>query len=243
MRITVLGCWGAYPQPGEATSGYLLQTDKHNILLDCGSGVLANLFKFINKEDLDAAIISHFHHDHSADIGCLQYASKFAMVFKKRDVPLPIYANTKSNRFADLTYEEYTVGKEISPNISLDLDGLKVSFRETVHREYNLAMRLEYEGKVLIYTGDLGPETDLASFCTGADLIICETSLFEHESGLFPGHMTTRETAEMAQKAGAKKLILTHFPHVGNIRTMPTEAAKYFTGIIHLAEINKVFET
>lgn len=242
MRITVLGCWGAYPNPGEATSGYLLQTDKHNILLDCGSGVLANLLKCINKEDIDAVFISHFHHDHSSDIGCLQYASKFAKVFKQRDLPLSIYANNKSDRFADLSFDEYTVGKAISPDVSLDLDGLKVTFRETVHREYNLAMRFEYKDKVLIYTGDLGPETDLASFCTGADLIICETSLFEHESGLFPGHMTTKETAEMAQSAGAKKLILTHFPHVGDITTMPTEAAKYFSGTIHLAEINRVYE-
>ena len=59
MQITVLGRWGAYPNPGEATSGYLLQTDKHNILLDCGSGVLTNLLKHINKEDLHAAFISH----------------------------------------------------------------------------------------------------------------------------------------------------------------------------------------
>lgn len=242
MKVTVLGCWGAYPNPGEATSGYLLQTDKHNILLDCGSGVLTNLFQCINKEDIDAVFISHFHHDHSCDIGCLQYASKFAMVFKKRHIPLPIYANTKSPRFADLSFEEYTVGKEISPNISLDLEGLKVTFKETVHREYNLAMRFEYKGQVLVYTGDLGPETGLASFCTGADLIICETSLFEHESGLFPGHMTTRETAEMAQSAGAKKLMLTHFPHLGNITTMPAEAAKYFKGTIHLAEMNKFYE-
>ncbi len=241
MKITVLGCWGAYPKPGEATSGYLLQTDKHNILLDCGSGVLVNLFKCINKEDLDAVFISHFHHDHSSDIGCLQYASKFAMVFKKRAIPLPIYANNKSNRFADLSLEKYTEGKQISPNTSLDLDGLKVSFKETVHREYNLAMRFEYNGQVLIYTGDLGPETDLAIFCTGADFIICETSLFEHESGLVPGHMTTKETAEMAQSAGAKKLMLTHFPHVGDITTMPTEAAKYFSGTIYLAEINREY--
>ena len=242
MQITVLGRWGAYPNPGEATSGYLLQTDKHNILLDCGSGVLTNLLKHINKEDLHAAFISHFHHDHTSDIGCLQYASKFAIMFKKRDLPLSIYANNKSPHFPNLSFEEYTVGKEISPDISLELEGLKVSFRETVHREYNLAMKFEYEGKVLIYTGDLGPETDFGDFCLDADLIICETSLFEHESGLFPGHMTTKEAAQMAQNAGAKKLLLTHFPHLGDITTMPAEASKYFNGTIYLAEINKAYD-
>ena len=163
-------------------------------------------------------------------------------MFKKRDLPLSIYANNKSPHFPNLSFEEYTVGKEISPDISLELEGLKVSFRETVHREYNLAMKFEYEGKVLIYTGDLGPETDFGDFCLDADLIICETSLFEHESGLFPGHMTTKEAAQMAQNAGAKKLLLTHFPHLGDITTMPAEASKYFNGTIYLAEINKAYD-
>lgn len=242
MRLTVLGCWGAYPNPGDATSGYLLQTDKHNYLLDCGSGVLANLFKHIDKAELDAVFISHFHHDHSCDLGCLQYASRFVKVLKQRNTPLPIYANKSSSRFSDLTYEEYTIGKEIAPEIALDLDNLKITFKKTVHSEYNLAMRFEYNGRILVYTGDLGPESDLVDFCSEADLLICETSLFEHESGLFPGHMTTREAAEMAQKAKAKKLLITHFPHLGDITAMPAEVKKYFNGTVYQAQTNKTYE-
>lgn len=242
MKITVLGRWGAYPEPGEATAGYLLETDKHKVLLDCGSGVLSNLFKHIGHEDLDALFISHYHYDHMADLGCLLYACKIAMAFKKRIKPLVIYGNRHSSRFSELTYKEYTVGKEINPETIVDLDGLKVSFFKTEHDEYNLAMRFEYQGKVLIYTGDLGPASQLTQFCSQADLIICETSLFEHEEGLFNGHMTTKQTAQLAKEANAKKLLLTHFPHVGNISNMPMEAAKYFGGVIWLAEINKSYE-
>lgn len=239
MKITVLGRWGAYPEAGESTSGYLLETDKHKILLDCGSGVLSNLFKHVKPEELDAVFLSHFHNDHSADIGCLQYSTRFSMVFKRRLEPLPIYANNLHNRFSDLTFREYTVGKAVDPETTVELNGLRVTFFKTVHEEYNLAMRFEYEGKALVYTGDLGPQTAIVDFCHGADLIVCETSLFEHESGLFPGHMTTKEAGELAAQSQAKALLITHFPHVGHIDQMPKEAAKYFNGTVYMAEIGK----
>ncbi|MFD2371386.1 hypothetical protein ACFSO0_15785 [Brevibacillus sp. GCM10020057] len=38
MRITVPGCQSPYPGPGGATPGYLVETDKVRLLLDCGSG-------------------------------------------------------------------------------------------------------------------------------------------------------------------------------------------------------------
>ncbi len=242
MKVTVLGRWGAYPEAGEATSGYLLETGQHKVLLDCGSGVLANLFKHVRHEELDAVFLSHYHYDHCADIGCLTYASKFAMHFKRRTQPLPIFGNTKSPRFSDLTFKEYTIGKEISPEKTIDLNGLKVSFFQTVHEEYCLAMRFEYGGQVLVYTGDIGPATQISPFCTGADLLICETSLFEHEEGLFSGHMTTKQTAELAASAKVEALLLTHFPHIGDISKMPAEAAKFYGGPIWLAEINKTFQ-
>lgn len=242
MKLIVLGCWGAYPKAGEATSGYLLLTDKHKILLDCGSGVLSNLFKHIGKGELDAVFLSHFHYDHCADLGCLLYASKFALYFQERNKPLPVYTHKNSSFFPELTFGEYTKGVEIKHGETIDLNGLKISFHHTVHNEYNLAMRFEYQGKILVYTGDLGPETDLGRFCSGADMLICETSLFEHEQGLFPGHMTTRDAAKLAKDSEVKKLLITHFPQAGDITRMPFEVKKYFKGTVFAAEMNRVYE-
>jgi ribonuclease BN (tRNA processing enzyme) len=242
MKLTVLGRWGAYPEAGEATSGYLLQTDRHNLLLDCGSGILAKLLYHVRQEELDAVFISHFHHDHAADLGCLSYAVKIAMDLKKRQKPLEIYAPDKSRRFAELSFGAYTVGKAVQPGTSVNLNGLTVDFCATVHEEYNLAMRIMYQGKVLVYTGDLGPTTDIREFCRGADLMVCESSLYEHEKGFSPGHLTTEEAARLAAEAGVKSLMLTHFPHAGDIREMPAEAAKFYPGKIYLAEINKTLK-
>ncbi len=35
MKITTIGWWGAYPNAGEATSGYLLESEGFSVLIDC----------------------------------------------------------------------------------------------------------------------------------------------------------------------------------------------------------------
>ena len=40
MKITIIGCQGAYPDQNQATSGYLIETENVRVLLDCGCGVI-----------------------------------------------------------------------------------------------------------------------------------------------------------------------------------------------------------
>lgn len=82
MKMTVVGFWGGFPEAGEATSGYLFEHDGFRLLVDCGSGVLAQLQKYITPSDIDAVVLSHYHHDHVADIGVLQYARLITSVTK-----------------------------------------------------------------------------------------------------------------------------------------------------------------
>ena len=48
MDLTVLGNSGPYPAAGSGTSGYLLHTELADILLDCGSGTVRELFRFLD---------------------------------------------------------------------------------------------------------------------------------------------------------------------------------------------------
>ena len=43
MRLTVIGSSPAWPNPGSAHSGYMLEANGHRLLLDCGPGVLGRL--------------------------------------------------------------------------------------------------------------------------------------------------------------------------------------------------------
>ena len=74
MKLTVIGCWGAYPGPGGASSGYLIENERagssDRFLLDCGSGVLSKLHEYTDITKLNNIVLSHYHADHIADIGC-----------------------------------------------------------------------------------------------------------------------------------------------------------------------------
>src|SRR6478736_5962769 len=67
MKLTVVGCSPAWPNPGGAQSGYLVE-DPGRLLLDCGPGVLARLRETEGWPLVDAIVITHFHLDHWGDV-------------------------------------------------------------------------------------------------------------------------------------------------------------------------------
>ena len=103
--MVIIGFWGAYPGRGEATSGYLLQSKGFSLLLECGSAVLSLVPRFIDIASLDAVLLSHYHADHVADLGCLQYAVKVQTDLGLRSEPLPLYG-PEGDTCPCLTYHE-----------------------------------------------------------------------------------------------------------------------------------------
>ena len=67
VKLTVVGCSPAWPNPGGAQSGYLLE-GPGRLLLDCGPGVLAKLREREAWPTLDAIAVTHWHLDHWGDL-------------------------------------------------------------------------------------------------------------------------------------------------------------------------------
>lgn len=59
----------------------------------------------------------------------------------------------------------------------------------------------------MVVSGDTGYDEGLASFAGGADLFVMECS-FPYET---PYHLYPSACAALAEKSGAKKVLLTHF--------------------------------
>ena len=68
MKLTVAGCSPAWPNPGGAQSGYLLESDGKRLLLDYGPGVLARLREREPWPEVDAIALTHWHLDHWGDV-------------------------------------------------------------------------------------------------------------------------------------------------------------------------------
>ena len=158
MKLTVLGCLGAYPYEGQGTSSYLLQADGFNLLLDAGSSTLVELEKELDPLDLDAVILSHYHHDHIADLGVLQYYWQLYPTQTPKPI-LPIYGHTEDEfHFNDLTMDGVTEGRAYFEAEELKLGPFLVTFMKTIHPVPCYAMRFveEKTGAVFVFTGDSG---------------------------------------------------------------------------------------
>ncbi|MCK5674636.1 MAG: MBL fold metallo-hydrolase [Spirochaetales bacterium] len=241
MKLTVIGCWGAYPGPGGASSGYLIENKGDSFLLDCGSGVLTKLYEYTDITQLNNIVLSHYHADHIADIGCFQYASKVQLSLDERKVPISIYGHNNSDFFTKLSYEDASVGIPVMEEAPLVLGSFTLNFKLTSHPVPSFAVRVDTKEGTLGYTGDTGWDNDLVDFFKGVDLLLCESSLYNKFKGRIEGHLTSGEAGRLAKEAQAGKLILTHLPHFGDHRELKEEAGEIFSGEIELAEGGKVW--
>ena len=70
-RLTVLGSCGAWPEPGRACSGFVLEHRGARVVLDLGYGTLPRLLALLGSSAADgiaAVIITHAHPDHMIDL-------------------------------------------------------------------------------------------------------------------------------------------------------------------------------
>lgn len=236
MDITVIGCWGAYPEKNEATSGYLVRTGGSSILLDCGSGVLARLQNDCPLEELDAVVLTHTHADHIADIYSLEFAMLILMQIGRRTRPLDVYVNGDERDKLAFEYPDHVRVHSISVGTILTIGTAKLEFAETVHDIPCLAVKLTSEdGKTLVYTGDTGYCEAVVDFSRSADVLLIESSFYDRQAGIMKWHLTAGEAGRIAARAGVGQTILTHFPHYGDLNQLAEEASRQYAGLVRLA--------
>ena len=244
MKLTVLGCLGAYPYKGEGTTGYLLESEGYHLLLDAGSTTLIQLEKILDPLALDAVILSHYHHDHIADLGVLQYYWQLFPKEAERKV-LPIYGHGRdAAHFNELTMAGVSEGHDYLQTKQLELGPFSVTFMKTIHPVTCYAMRFveNSTGKIFVFTGDSGYLESFVDFAKDADLFLADTYLFAGNER-HKAHFTSQESGEIAAAAKVKKLVLTHLPQHGDLEQLKEEAAAAANGIpVELAAVQKIFE-
>lgn len=215
MKLTTLGCWGAYPYKDEGTTSYLLQGENgFNLLIDAGSRAVNELEHEISPLDLDAVIISHYHPDHVADLGVLRHYFQLYPKHLWEPKILPIYAHDEDpEEFAKLTLSGVSEGIAYDVNGTEIIGPFDITFIKTVHPVVCYAMRIvEREtGQVFVFTGDSGFFEGLDEFAKDADLFLADVYLYEGNENHI-AHLTTKEAGQIAAQANVKKLVLTHMP-------------------------------
>lgn len=211
MKLTVLGASGAFPRPGGATSGYLLEIDGHYVLIDCGSGVLGKLYEHIRLEQLEAVILTHLHSDHMSDIGVLKYAMDLSRKFGQAIGKITVYAPaTPEPLAASLASPDNFEIRTIADDSSFELFGAVVRCFGTIHPFETVALRIEKDGRVLATTADTIICENLKPLLRQADLALMDAGSLERLRTPVMVHLTAAECGRIATEAGARRLLLIH---------------------------------
>jgi ribonuclease BN (tRNA processing enzyme) len=223
VKLTVVGCSPAWPNPGGAQSGYLVEDGGGRLLLDCGPGVLGKLREASEDgwPDIDAIVVTHWHLDHWGDLVPWVWGS-MAGPGKNRKKPqlwLPPEGRERLRELGsqlgwedmwETAYELYDY-EEADPFEAAGFTIFALRLPHYTLRTYGL--RVTNGTRTLAYSGDSGPSERLAELAHGVDLFVCEATLLRGElDGQPRGHLSIDEADAAFKASGAKRLLVTHRP-------------------------------
>lgn len=243
MKVTFLGT-GAPIHPQRNTVGLLVEAQGCEPLLidSCGGFELTRALAKLGYQDerldeLRNVVITHGHGDHIGGAMALFIGVKDLHFYGHEDA----LESVKS--LLDTTYPHFGKARERKlsytatlPDKPYTLGGFEVRFFEVVHRVPTYAVRVSRGNKVLVFSADSLPCDALIDCAKDADLFICDAicaaadPYSKHSTELM--HPVATEAAQMAKRAGAKSLALTHLIRYSSPEKMLQEAGDIFSGSV-----------
>ena len=250
MQVTVLGKSPSWQDAAGACSGYLVRQDGYTLLLDCGNGVFSKLRAHVDYVDVDAVLISHLHADHFLDLVPFSYALCYAprqqpvpvgghpgtstparpALYVPRDGPAMLRRVVGSWGGEDLIENAFAM-EEYHADEELTLGPLTIRFCEVPHFIVTHAVDLSAKGSRFTYSADCRPN----------DALMIEATLPRPERTGVRGHLTAREAGEHGRRAGARRLVLTHYSDELDPRSTREEASEGYGGPVEMAFEDAVY--
>jgi ribonuclease BN (tRNA processing enzyme) len=244
VRLTTVGTGTASPSARRVSSGHHLACGDVRLLMDCGSGVVHRMAALgIRWQDVTHVALTHFHHDHVADLPTLIFAWRHGDL-PARSAPATIVGPVGTRALVDalaaalgawvaepgfpLAVVEIEPGGRAALGAGVELEAAKVP-----HTPESLGYAVSHAGRRLVYTGDTGYDEEVGRWAHGCDLLLAECSL--PAAMAMEIHLTPEQCGRLARVAGARRLALTHFyPPVERTDVRAAVATEY-GGPVHLA--------
>lgn len=246
MRLTVVGCAGSFPGPDNPASCYLLEADGFRVVIDLGNGALGALQKYTGLFDIDAVCLSHLHADHCVDLYSYSIARTYSPAGPQPAIPVYGPAGT-AERMAyihgpngdDLGLTKRFTFETLAPG-HLAIGPFDICLARVNHPVETFAFRFSHGGKSLVYTGDTGETEAVPELAAGADVFLSEAAFLEGPDLPPNVHLTARQAAAYANRAGVGKLVLTHLVPGISPDDARTEAGSAFHGDLDMAVAGQV---
>jgi ribonuclease BN (tRNA processing enzyme) len=240
MQLTILGSGTAIPVADRFPAGYLVEFGDSKALVDCGPGTLRRLAQAgVTLEQLDAVLFTHYHTDHCADLAALLFALRSPRYAGRR--PVRLLGAPGLQRLVDklteawpwLAPRDYTLEvTEILPG-QHQLDDARIDAVPIRHTAQSLGYRFTTTAGSIAFSGDADTCEELVDLARGVDVFVCEAATPDGQK--IDGHLTPSLTADYAERAGARHLVMTHFYPECEGHDLAAQAAARFAGKITLA--------
>ncbi len=287
-RVITLGTLaGPPPRAHRAQASNLLIVNGAVYVVDVGDGAARRIAKAgINIRDIGTIFLTHLHDDHTAGLGTLMSVAWD----NQRTQPINVYGPPRTEDLVKAAVQYFSIsaeiriadggrsvpiaqvffGHDVRPGMIYQDANVKVTAAETTHFEFHTgaaagkhksyAYRFETPDRVVVFTGDTGPNDALTNLAKDADLLVSEANSAEERMQLLinsgqwqamtpaeqsgikrqmtQGHLSTEDVGKMAAQARVKTVVLTHLTSKpdDDYTSWANEVKKHFSGQVLIAK-------
>ncbi len=218
LRVRFLGSGDAFGSGGRLQTCLCLDGPSGRVLIDCGATALVALKRAgIDPGSVAAVLVTHLHGDHFGGIPFLVLDGQF----NRREDPLTVAGPPGTHERLTAAMEILFPGSTGAPRrfrtevVELVPGGPKTVGPVTVTAfpvEHPsgapaYALRVEWAGRTVVYSGDTEWCEGLVEAARDADLFVCEAYTFERR---IPYHLDHATLARNLGRIRARRVILTH---------------------------------
>jgi ribonuclease BN (tRNA processing enzyme) len=218
VQLTFLGSGDAFAGGGRFQACLYLAGGEEPMLVDCGATTLVALRRAeIDPRTVGYVALSHLHGDHFGGLPWLILDGQFSERTRPLVIAGPPGVRERVERTFDALYPGAATAqrafatdfRDLSARTPQEFGPARITPFEVRHSSGapSYALRVEYGGKVIAYSGDTEWTDALIEVADGADLFVCECNFYELKA---PGHLNYVTLAENRPRINCARIVLTH---------------------------------
>ncbi|MPZ60372.1 MAG: MBL fold metallo-hydrolase [Propionibacteriales bacterium] len=217
-QLRFLGSGDAFGSGGRLQACLHLPTPDGGVLLDCGATSLVAMKQAeIDPSGIGWVLLTHLHGDHFGGLPFLVLDGQFS----RRERPLVVAGPPGTRDRLDAAMEVFYPGStkvqrrfdvqvvELPGLTARQVGPVRVTAYPVDHASGApaYALRVEYDGKVVAYSGDTAWTDSLVDAAHDADLLVCEAYFHERDVKF---HLSHHRLLAERHRLSCRRIVLTH---------------------------------
>jgi ribonuclease BN (tRNA processing enzyme) len=218
-EVVFVGTSDAFGAGGRRQAAVLIRGDRGTLLMDCGATTNTGLCALgIERDEIDTIVVSHFHGDHFGGIPLFLLGALYEDGRRRPlEIAGPPDVEARVRALSDamghgIDEREWSFPlrfRELAPGSHHQVGPASISSFETRHQleAHPHGYRIDLGSRTVVYSGDTGWFDALPRLAAGADLFVCECTLYDEQLDF---HLSLQQLTEHRDRFDVGSLVLTH---------------------------------